>query len=104
WKAGYEYQIENIMGFSHIHEWTMAGLMTMPTNGPLRTHPGPENNPDLGYRSRIDKKTEKAGIGRYSVDLLDYGIRAELTASTRASMQLYQVPEDRENRILIDLH
>lgn len=34
WKAGYEYQIENVMGFSHLHEWTMAGLLMMPTNGP----------------------------------------------------------------------
>ena len=27
WKAGYEYTIGNIMGFSHIHSWTMGGLL-----------------------------------------------------------------------------
>ncbi|MCG2462843.1 GH92 family glycosyl hydrolase [Flavobacteriaceae bacterium F89] len=104
WKAGYEYQVENIMGFSHVHEWTMAGLLMMPTNGPLKIQPGPENNPDLGYRSRINKNTEKAAIGKYAVDLTDYSIHAELTATTRASMQRYTFPVDRENRVLIDLH
>ena len=33
WKAGYEYNVENIMGFSHIHEWTMTGLLMIPTTG-----------------------------------------------------------------------
>ncbi|GAA3561740.1 GH92 family glycosyl hydrolase [Snuella lapsa] len=104
WKAGYEYQIENVMGFSHLHEWTMAGLLMMPTNGPLRIQPGPASNPDLGYRSRIDKQKEKAEIGRYSTYLTDYDINVELTATTRASMQRYTFPESKENRVLIDLH
>ncbi len=104
WKAGYEYQIENVMGFSHIHEWTMAGLLMMPTNGTLRIQPGPANNPDLGYRSRIDKKKELAEVGKYRTVLTDYGIEVELTATTRASMQRYTFPPDRKNRVLIDLH
>jgi len=103
-KAGYDYEIDNIMGFSHIHEWTMAGLLMMPMTGNLQTHPGPEDNPDLGYRSRIDKKTEKARVGKYEVDLLDYGIHVELTATTRASMQRYTYPNSEEPKILIDLH
>jgi predicted alpha-1,2-mannosidase len=104
WKAGYDYQIENVMGFSHIHEWTMAGLLMMPANGTLFTQPGPESNPDLGYRSRIDKQKEVAEIGRYRTVLTDYEIEVELTATTRASMQRYTFPEDKENRVLIDLH
>src|ERR1700754_4083429 len=35
WKSGYEYSINNIGGFSHIHDWTMAGLSVMPTVGVL---------------------------------------------------------------------
>lgn len=104
WKAGYEYQIENVMGFSHVHEWTMAGLLMMPANGPLFVQPGPADNPDLGYRSRINKKEEKAEIGKYRTILTDYGIEVELTATTRASMQRYTLPPDKENRVLIDLH
>ena len=30
WMAGYEYSIASVAGFSHIHSWTMAGLMMMP--------------------------------------------------------------------------
>ncbi len=102
WKAGYEYNVENIMGFSHIHEWTMAGLLMMPTNGDLKTQPGTEQFPETGYRSRIDKKTEKAEIGYYSVHLTDYDIRAELTATTRASLQRYTFNDPRQARVLID--
>ena len=51
WKAGYEYEINNIAGFSHIHSWTMAGLLTIPTNGELKTVPGTERHPEKGYRS-----------------------------------------------------
>ena len=40
WQAGYEPTFESIGCFSHIHEWTIAGLGTMPTNGPLQTQVG----------------------------------------------------------------
>ena len=40
WKAGYEYKINNITGFSHLHSWTMGGLLTMPATGPLKIVPG----------------------------------------------------------------
>ena len=103
WKAGYEYTIENVMGFSHIHAWTMGGLLTMPTVGPLVTDPGPERDPDAGYRSRIRHETETAVPGYYAVTLEDTGIRAELTATTRAGLQRYTFPESREARILLDL-
>ncbi|MFT7029106.1 MAG: putative alpha-1,2-mannosidase, partial [Marinoscillum sp.] len=39
WKAGYEYDINNLAGFSHIHSWTMAGLLTMPVTGELKICP-----------------------------------------------------------------
>jgi len=103
WLAGYDYPLEQINGFSHIHEWTMAGLLMMPTVGPLKTHPGTEHHPTDGYSSRFDKSTEKGGIGYYSVFLKDYGIRAELTASTRAGLQRYTFPKTDQARVLVDL-
>jgi len=102
WKAGYEYQIENISGFNHTQEWTMAGFLMMPTCGVLQTRPGTESNPDLGYRSRIDKSKEKAVIGMYSVDLTDYNIHVDLTATTRAGFQRYIFPESQNASVLID--
>jgi predicted alpha-1,2-mannosidase len=97
WCAGYEYTHEYINCFSHIHEWTMAGLGMMPTVGPLRTHPGLEGT---GYSSRFDKSTEHGGIGYYEVLLKDSGIKVELTATTRASLQRYTFPASDEARVL----
>ena len=78
WQSGYQPTFENIGCFSHIHEWTMAGLGIMAANGPLRVRVGDEQDPDSGYRSRMDKRTEQAGIGSYSVHLTDYDIHAQL--------------------------
>jgi len=103
WKAGYEYLIENIAGFSHIHSWTMGGVLTMPTVGELKTVPGPESDPDKGYRSRFRHDTEVASPGYYAVTLDDYGIRVELTTTTRAGFQRYTFPKTEMARILFDL-
>jgi predicted alpha-1,2-mannosidase len=98
WCSGYDYTHEYIDCFSHIHEWTMAGLGMMPTVGPLRTHPGLDGT---GYSSRFDKSTEHGGIGFYDVFLKDSGIKVELTATTRASLQRYTFPASDEARVMI---
>ena len=103
WKAGYEYDIHNIAGFSHIHSWTMAGLLTMPTVGELKIKPGTEKHPERGYRSTFKHQNEKASAGYYSVLLDDYNIQAELTTTTRTGFQRYTFPENDSARILIDL-
>lgn len=103
WKAGYEYTIENIAGFSHIHSWTMDGLLMMPTLGPLQVEPGKENDPDGGYRSRIRHETEVATPGYYSVMLDDTNIKAEMTVTTRAGFQRYTFPKSDSARVMIDL-
>jgi len=105
WQSGYQPTFESIGCFSHIHEWTMAGLGTMPTNGKLMIVTGDEADVTSGYRSYIDKSTEEAPLGYYKVCLDDYDIMAELTATTRASFQRYTYPTNRDSsRIIIDLH
>lgn len=104
WQAGYDPTFESIGAFSHIHEWTMAGLGMMAANGPLKMKTGDErSNPGDGYRSRIDKASEEAPLGYYKANLIDYGIQAELTATTRASFQRYTFPKGTDSRIMIDL-
>jgi len=103
WQAGYEPSFENIGGFSHIHEWTMAGVSMMPTSGPLEIRQGDQSDPDSGYRSRFDKSTEQAPIGYYRADLTDYGIKAELTSTTRCGFHRYTFPKGTNSRVLIDL-
>lgn len=105
WQAGYQPSFESIGTFSHIHEWTMAGLGIFATNGVLKTKIGDELKPGSGYRSAIDKRTEEAPIGYYKARLNDYDIKAELTATTRCGMLRFTFPKDRDSsRILLDLH
>ena len=105
WQAGYQPTFESVGTFSHIHEWTMAGLGIFASNGTLQTQIGDEHQAASGYRSRIDKKTEEAPIGYYKVQLTDYDIKAEVTATTRCGFERFTFPADRDSsRILIDLH
>src|SRR5690606_16352687 len=106
WQSGYDPVFESIGTFSHIHEWTMAGLGIMPTNGKLKTKIGDESifkKDSTAYRSSIDKSSEVAKVGYYKVDLADYGIQAELTSTTRCGFQRYTYPQSTESRIMIDL-
>jgi predicted alpha-1,2-mannosidase len=107
WKSGYEYTLNNIGGFSHIHSWTMAGLSVMPTVGALNTRRGPADGPTTGwttgYRSRIYKETEKASPGYYGVKLMNGDITTELTSTTRAGFFRFSIPEEEDLHILLDL-
>ena len=104
WQSGYDPTFESIGTFSHIHEWTMAGLGTFPVNGKFKRKTGPPMKPDKGYRSRINKETEEAPLGYYKAELTDYGITAELTATTRCGFQRYTFPEkSKDSRVMIDL-
>ncbi len=103
WQAGYDPTFESIGTFSHIHEWTMAGLGTFPVNGKLITHIGDQSGTQGGYRSKIDKSTEEAPLGYYKVDLTDYNIQAELTSLTRSSFQRYTYHSGDTGRVMIDL-
>lgn len=107
WMAGYEYAINSVDGFSHIHAWTMAGLRIMPTTADLSYSDEPTDSPykgaGAGYHSRIEKQTEKASPGYYSVYLYDHDVKAEMAVTTRCGLQRYTFPEKKESRILIDL-
>ncbi|MGM9475956.1 GH92 family glycosyl hydrolase [Pedobacter sp. GSP4] len=103
WMAGYDPTIESIGTFSHIHEWTMAGLGMMPVNGPLKLKIGDEYNGSDGYRSKIDKNSVESPAGYYKVVLKDYGIKAELTANTRTGFQRYSFPKNKLGRVMVDL-
>lgn len=109
WKAGYEYTIGSIFGFSHIHAWTMAGLSVMPTNGILNPYIYPNADAPIstgrtaGHRSRIDKTTEKAEPGYYSVNLVDFNIKTELTSTTRCGFFRFTFPETNEGHVLFNL-
>jgi predicted alpha-1,2-mannosidase len=107
WKSGYEYSLNNVGGFSHIHSWTMAGLSVMPTVGALNTRRGPADGPTTGwttgYRSRVYKETEKASPGYYAVTLMNGNINTELTSTTRAGFFRFTFADEEDAHILLDL-
>ncbi len=102
--AGYEYEIESISGFGHVHSWMMGSFLTMPTTGEIIINPGTKDDPDSGYRSRITPDKQIASPGYYSVDLEDYNIKAELTATTRGGFQRYTFPDSDNSHIIFDLN
>jgi len=101
--AGYEHNIESVSGFGHVHAWMMGSFLTMPTTGAVKIAPGTKDDPDAGYRSRINPAEQVASPGYYAVTLDDYGIRAELTATTRGGFQRYTFPKSDESHVIFDL-
>ena len=107
WMGGYDYAISNVSYFSHLHGWTMAGLAIMPASQDLTVYDSPVDGAFRGagapYHSRIEKKTEKAWPGYYSVYLYDARALAELTATTHCGFHRYTFEELEDTRIMIDL-
>lgn len=103
--AGYYYQDSIITGFSHMHlTGTGAGdlydILVMPTNSKFFKKIK-ENN--FKPFSRFSHEKEFASPGYYSVDLLDYDIKAELTTTARSGIHRYTFPKDTLTKISIDL-
>lgn len=107
--AGYIYQANSIMGFSHTH-WSGVGMvdggdiLLMPVVGnKLQVTPGTDDDPDSGYRSRFSHNRESASPGYYAVHLQDYDIEAELTTTRRVAFHRYTFPESENAKVIIDL-
>jgi len=103
--AGYYYQDSIITGFSHMHlTGTGAGdlydILVMPTNNKF-SKKIKENN--FKPFSRFSHEKELASPGYYSVDLLDFDIKAELTTTARTGIHRYTFPKDTLTKISIDL-
>ncbi|PRX41253.1 putative alpha-1,2-mannosidase [Planifilum fimeticola] len=99
--AGYMYRDKHIEGFSYTHLsgtgcWGLGSFLTMPMTGELKTT-------ESGYRSAFRHETETATPGYYAVTLDDYGIRAEVTATTRTGFSRFTFPESENSRILFDV-
>ena len=98
WQSGYRYTDGHIHWFSHVHAWQLCGIPLMPTMGDMR---GPRGN-DV-YKSAFSHDTEIATPGYHAVTLDDYGIRCELTATTRVGFHRYTCQRAGRMWILADL-
>ena len=98
WSAVYEYNNKYFTGFAHV---TLSGvgcpemgtLLTMPTTGEL----------NVDYRSYgSEYKDETARPGYYSNVLTKYGIKCEVAATMRSSIERYTFP-GRKSNLLFNL-
>lgn len=98
WGSGYRYERDSIKFFSHIHGWQLSGIPVMPVNGEFKGHLG-----SGAYGSPYSHEKETVKPGYHDVFLESYGIRAELTSTTRVGFHRYHFPENAQSHILLDL-
>lgn len=98
WGCGYNLADNEIIGFSHIHDWQSGGILVMPVVGDVLAAGGP-----AGFKSPFSRETEICKPGYHRVVLDRYGIAVELTATARAGCHRYTFPPDADAAILIDL-
>lgn len=108
--SGYSDEHRTIEGFAFTQMsgvgWfgDLGNFLVMPTTGELHKVAGKENNDSIkGYRSAYNKATETAKAGYYSVELTDYGIKAESSATPHCGILRFTYPSSNQSRIQIDL-
>ena len=106
---GYSYEMKTIEGFAMTQMsgigWygDLGNFLVMPTTGPLQTIAGKEDGSISGWRSSYDKATETASPGYYSVNLTDYDIKVECSATPRCGILRFTWPGSDLSRVQIDL-
>ncbi len=108
WCSGYHQDEASVIGFSHTHlSGTGIGdlfdVTVMPVTGEVIYARGNVEVPESGLWSMADRTQEIAEAGYYAVPLTRYGIKAELTATSRVGMHRYTFPEATDAAIVIDL-
>lgn len=98
WGSGYKYNTDTIKGFSHIHAWQMSGVSVLP----VTFDETPDDVLD-DYFSVFSHDKEIAEVGYHSLELDRYGIKAELTSTTRVGLHKYEYPPNQKKGIVFKL-
>ncbi|MDQ3813443.1 MAG: glycoside hydrolase family 92 protein, partial [Armatimonadota bacterium] len=98
WGCGYSFDDEQIVGFSHVHDWQIGALLMMPVVGEMDPRGGPE-----AFASPFSHDDEIVKPGYHRVHLQRYGIDAELTATLRVGLHRYRFLASQNAAILVDL-
>jgi predicted alpha-1,2-mannosidase len=108
WAAGYRYEDNSILGFSHTHfsgsgHSDLGDILLMPYSGDTKLEPGYPERPFSGYRSRFRHEDERAEPGYYAVRLQDHDVNVELTASERVGLHRYRYAKGAQAKLILDL-
>ncbi|MFI1092552.1 glycoside hydrolase domain-containing protein [Streptomyces sp. NPDC020917] len=100
WGCGYLHKENNVKGFSHLHDWEIAGVQVMPTTGAGV----PKVQGSNGWQSHVNHDaTEVVQPGYHRLHLDRYGITAELTCTDRVGLHRYTYDEAGRSEIIINL-
>lgn len=107
--SGYKYNRNTLLGFSLTHLSgtgipDLGDFLFIPGTGPLKLEPGTHEHPEKGYRSHFSHEKEWASPNYYGVELLDYGVKAEMTSGCRAGMFRFTYPKSEQAFIMIDMN
>ena len=93
--AGYEYEDDEILGFTHTNKghWNLCHIPVLPI----------AENASVPFKSSFDKETENASAGYYSIYLNDYKVKVEVTSTLRAGFHNYTFDDNSAHTILFDL-
>lgn len=102
--GGYAYADKKILGFSAVHLSgpgcpALGHVSLMPVTGKV------SSTKDTGYASSFSHHKETARPGYYSVSLLRYGIKAEMTATERTAWERFTFPASArvQRQVLLNL-
>ncbi|BDS11139.1 GH92 family glycosyl hydrolase [Aureispira anguillae] len=106
--GGYQYRDSIIIGFSHTNfsgtgHADLGDFLVMPTTGALILDPIQTSSGKKGFYSKFSHNKEAASPGYYKVQLEDYNILAELTASERVGFHQYTFPKSDSSHIILDM-
>lgn len=104
--SGYHYSDSRMLGFSHNHLsgtgcGDLGNILLIPTVGKVRMTPGAKAGE--GYSTHFSHAQESASPGYYAVTLPDYGVKVELTATTRVGLHRYTFPESDSAHVILDV-
>ncbi len=95
--SGYQSTDSTINGFTQ----TRLNGTGCPDLGDLLMLPFTAEKTD-DFKSSINKQTEQATPGYYSVELSDFGIDAEMTATPHVALHRYKYPKGQDASLLVD--
>ena len=106
--SGYYYNDSTINGFSHTHLsgtgcCDLGDVLIMPTVGEQDITQEEERGQTKAYASAFSHEREKAAPGYYSVMLDRYGIKAEITSTTRGAIHRWTFPKSEDAGVIVDL-
>ncbi len=99
--SGYDFSAQTILGFSNTR---FSGVGCQGVGGNIRILPFvlTDGNQKISKSLKLDKKTEIASVGYYSV-VLENKVQAELTATRQVAFHRYTFPKSEHVGLVIDL-